>query len=364
MDEPPRISQLMAYNTGMENPKSSPPENIPRGTGAEYTHSAGGSVPAHHGDPAAGYAALVGGAAVVDLSHRTILRLRGKRAVEMLGAILTNDVPEDDARGVYAALLNPKGRIQTDLRVLKTDQGVLIDTEPEGAAAAREILGRYAPFSRVTLEDLSENETPWVILGLYGLRAKELLGNPELAEHETAEMTLGDITVLAAGVAVPVPGYDLIGPADAVGAAREHLVERGSIPVGLHAYETARIEAGIPRFGSDITPENFPAEAGILERAVSFEKGCYPGQETVARMHYRGHPNKELHRLAVEGSPPPPGAPILQNGKQVGTVTSVAPLPVDGRILALGYLSRNADPGETLHAGDAIVSSIHAREGD
>ena len=350
----------MAYNTGMENPKSSPPENIPRGTGAEYTHSVGGSVPAHHGDPAPEYAALVGGAAVVDLSHRTILLLTGKRAAEMLGAILTNDVPEDDARGVYAALLNPKGRIQTDLRVLKTDQGVLIDTEPEGAAAAREILGRYAPFSRVTLEDL----TPWAILGLYGPRAKELLGNPELAEHETAEITLGDITVLAAGVAVPVVGYDLIGPADAIETARWHLVDRGATPAGLNAYETARIEAGIPRFGSDITPENFPAEAGILQRAVSFEKGCYPGQETVARMHYRGHPNKRLRRLAVEGPLPEPGTPITQNEKQVGYLTSIASLPVDGETLALGYLSRNADPGETLHAGDAIVSPIHAREGD
>jgi folate-binding protein YgfZ len=349
----------MAYNTGMENPKSSPPENIPRGTGAEYTHSVGGSVPAHHGDPAAGYAALVGGAAVVDLSHRTILRLRGKRAVEMLGAILTNDVPDDDARGVYAALLNPKGRIQTDLRVLKTDQGVLIDTEPEGAAAAREILGRYAPFSRVTVEDL----TPWAILGLYGPRAKELLGNPELAEHETAEITLGATTVLAAGVAVPVVGYDLIGPADAIETARRHLVDRGATAAGLNAYETARIEAGIPRFGSDITPENFPAEAGILQRAVSFEKGCYPGQETVARMHYRGHPNKRLHRLAVEDPLPDPGTPITQNEKQVGYLTSIALLPVDGETLALGYLSRNANPGETLQAGNAIVSPIHAREG-
>jgi folate-binding protein YgfZ len=339
----------------MGDPKTFPPENIPRAGGAEYTRFAGVSV---HGDPATEYAALEGGAAVVDLSHRTILQLAGKDPIGMLNAILTNDVPKDGNVGVYATLLNPKGRIQTDLRVLKAHQGVLIDTEPEGAAAAQEILGRYAPFSRVTLEDLSESETPWRILGLYGPGAKELLGSLQLAEHETAEMTLGDIAVLAAGVALPVPGYDLICPADAVGAAREHLVERGAIPVGLHAYETARIGAGIPRFGSDITPENFPAEAGILERAVNFEKGCYPGQETVARMHYRGHPNKTLHHLAVEGDPPRAGTPILQNGKQVGSVTSVAPLPVDGRILALGYLSRNADTRDKLHAGEATLQPV------
>ena len=339
----------------MGDPETSQLENIPRAGGAEYTRFTGVSVPSHHGDPAAERAALEGGAAVVDLSHRTILRLAGKDPVGMLNAVLTNDVPKDDSVGVYAALLNPKGRIQTDLRVLKTHRGVLIDTEPEGAAAAREILGRYAPFSRVTLEDLAQNDTAWTILGLYGPQAKGLLGNLDLAEHESAEMTFGDITVLAAGVAVPVSGYDLIGPADAIGAAREHLVECGAAPVGLDAYETARIEAGIPRFGTDITPENFPAEAGILERAVSFGKGCYPGQETVARMHYRGHPNKRLHRLTVEGTPPPPGAPILQNGKQVGTVTSVAPLPVDGKIFALSYLHRNADTQATLHAGDTTL---------
>ena len=347
----------------MADSKTSPLENIPRAGGAEYTRFAGVSVPSHHGNPAAEYAALEGGAAVVDLSHRTILRLAGKDPVGMLNAVLTNEVPKDDSVGVYAALLNPKGRIQTDLRVLKTHRGVLIDTEPEGTAAAREILGRYAPFSRVTLEDVSENETPWVILGLYGPQAKGLLGHLELAEHESAEMTLGDITVLAAGVAVPVPGYGLIGPAQAIGAARELLVARGATPVGLHAYETARIKAGIPRFGADITPENFPAEAGILERAVSFTKGCYPGQETVARMHYRGHPNKRLYRLAVEGYPPRPGTPILQKGKQVGSVTSVAYLPVNGRILALGYLSRSADSGETLQAGSAIIWPIDAQEG-
>jgi folate-binding protein YgfZ len=317
-----------------------------------YTRSAGRSVPATE------YAALEEGAALVDLSHRTLLRLAGERAVEMLNAVLTNEVPEEGHRGVYALLLNPKGRIQTDLRVLKGKESILIDTEPEGAAAAKELLGRYAPFSRVGIEDLSEAGTPWGILGLYGPRAEELLGGLELDEHESREITLGDATVLAAGVAAPVPGYDLLGPDDALRTASDHLAGRGAVPVGLPAYETARIRAGIPRFGSDITPENFPAEAGILGRAVSFEKGCYPGQETVARMHYRGHPNKKLHRFILEGSPPPPGSPILQNEKQVGNVTSIAPAPVNGETFVLGYLTRNADAEEALYAGGATLRPL------
>ena len=275
----------------------------------------------------------------------------------MLNAILTNEVPKDDASGAYALLLNPKGRIQADLRVLKSSGDVLlVDTEPEGAAAAKDLLGRYAPFSRVTLEDLSEADQSWGILGLYGPRAGDLLDGLELAEHACAWIDPGGARVLAAGVEVPVTGYDLLGPADAVNAAREYLVGLGAVPAGPQVYETARVSAGIPRFGADITPENFPAEAGLLERAVSFEKGCYPGQETVARMHYRGHPNRTLHRLAVEGPPPAPGTEIVQGEKKVGRLTSIAPLPVGGETFALGYLSRKADTRGALHAGEATLA--------
>ena len=302
------------------------------------------------------YVAFEEGCALVDLSRRKILRLTGKDPLGMLNAILTNEVPKDEASGVYALLLNPKGRIQADLRVLKGAGDVLIDTEPEGAAATKELLGRYAPFSRVTLEDLSEADPPWGILGLYGPRAGELLDGLELAEHESAGIELGGTHVLAAGVEVPVPGHDLLGPAPGLRAAREHLAGLGAVPVGPLAYETARIAAGIPRFGADITPENFPAEAGILERAVSFEKGCYPGQETVARMRYRGHPNRTLHRLVVEGPPPAPGTEIVQGEKKVGRLTSIAALPVNGETFALGYLSRNADTQGALRAGDATLA--------
>jgi folate-binding protein YgfZ len=311
----------------MEEPGTA--RDLPDAGGTEYTRLANGVVPAHYGDPAAEYAALNEGAALVDRSHRTVLRLSGKKAVEMLNAVLTNDVPDEDNLGVYALLLNPKGRIQTDLRVLKSDGEVLVDVAPEGTSAAKELLGRYAPFYRVEVEDLSETDAPWGVLGLYGPRAKGLLDGLDLAEHQSVEITLGGENLLAAGVAVPVPGYDLLGPAGALRAALDHLLGRGALPAGLHAYETARVEAGVPRFGPDITPENFPAEAGLLERAVSFGKGCYPGQETVARMHYRGHPNRKLHRLALEGAPPAPGTEIFQGEKKVGQLTSLAPLPAD-----------------------------------
>jgi folate-binding protein YgfZ len=186
-----------------------------------------------------------------------------------------------------------------------------------------------------------------------------LLQNPYLAEHETKQVEIDGIPVLVVGVAVPVGGYDLIAPSAALDEIRGLLIGRGAVPVEYAAYESARIAAGIPRFGTDITPENFPGESeSILKRAVSFGKGCYPGQETVARMHYRGSPNKRLYRLTVEGPSPAPGTGISQGEKKVGYLTSVAPLPVDGETLALGYLSRNADAQGALRAGEATLRTL------
>src|SRR5687768_10137158 len=170
-----------------------------------------------------GYAALREGAAIVDRSERRLLRLTGKDPIGMLNAVLTSDVPTHGDRGAYAMLLDPKGRIQTDLRVVKAGDETLIDTEPEGAEAAKEILARYAPFSRVRLEELSE----WEMLGLYGPQATELLGNPDLAEHEATRAEIGGASVLVVGVAVPVGGYDLIGPPEALAVVHEHLIETG-----------------------------------------------------------------------------------------------------------------------------------------
>jgi folate-binding protein YgfZ len=312
-----------------------------------------------------GYAALREGAAIVDRSERRLLRLTGKDPIGMLNAVLTSDVPTHGDRGAYAMLLDPKGRIQTDLRVVKAGDEILIDTEPEGAGAAKGILARYAPFSRVRLEELS-----WSVLGLYGPRTREYFG--DLEEHQSREIEIEGRVLLSVGVAFPVPGYDLIGPPEDLAAVLRYLTASGATLVSADAHETARIEAGVPRFGADITPENFPGESkNSLERAISFEKGCYPGQETVARMHYRGSPNKKLYRFELEQDttePPEAGDEILQGEKKlvgptssvnvVGWLSSVAPLPVDGKIYTLGYLARKADLGAPMSAQNAMVLGV------
>ncbi|HEX5973673.1 MAG TPA: hypothetical protein VFY57_00815, partial [Rubrobacteraceae bacterium] len=171
----------------MEDPRR-PRLREPRSDASEavYTRSADRSVPGRPED----FAALI------DLPW-TLMRLSGEKAEEMLNSVLTNQVPEEDHLGVYALLLNPKGRIQTDLRVLKSAGEVLLVVEPEGAAAAKELLGRYAPFYRIGLEDLSGTEAAWGVIGLYGPRSGELLGGLELAEYESADVTLGGADLLA-----------------------------------------------------------------------------------------------------------------------------------------------------------------------
>ena len=196
------------------------------------------------GGDTSGYDALQTGAALVDHPGRRLLRLSGKDPVGMLNAVLTNEVPKETGLGAYALLLNPKGRIQTDLRVHKSGEDVLVVTEPEGADAAREILGRYAPFSRVKIEDLSRGDVPWSALGLYGPDAPRLLAGLQLAEHESAQTEVGGATLLAAGVALPISGFDLLGPADALLAARESLLRSGATVVTMPTcFPACRISA-------------------------------------------------------------------------------------------------------------------------
>ena len=310
-----------------------------------------------------GYAALRTSAALVD-RPAAILRLSGRDPAGMLDAILTSDVPKEENAGVYALLLDPKGRIQADLRVLKDGAGLLVVTEPEGAEAAEQILGRYAPFSRVELERL----TDWSVLGLYGPRAAERRGLPDLTEHETRRIEIDEGPLLVAGVASPVAGYDLIGPSETLKTIRERLVDEGVVLASPDEYETVRVEAGVPRFGRELTPANFPGESSVLGRAVDFKKGCYPGQETVARMHYRGSPNKVLYRFELEDAPDEPADEILRYDRKwlgpedtvdvASYVTSVSPLAIDGRRFALGYLPRKADLDAPMRVEDAAVLAL------
>lgn len=288
---------------------------------------------------------------LLDRSTRGTLLVRGPEAAEYLQGQLTNDVeglaPGD---GCYAALLDRKGHMQADMRVLRlAPEEIWIDTEPEAVEAARRHLEMYKIGREVDIDDVTAERS---ILSLIGPRSAEIGGGAVLPENICEPATPNGVDCLRVGTAL---GLDLIcGAADAV-AMREALSAAGAVEVGPEAAEIVRIEAGTPRFGAEMSSETMPAEAGIVERAVSFDKGCYIGQEPVARLHYKGRPNRHLRGLELSG-PAQPGAPLRLGEKEVGRVGSACLSPARGPI-ALAIVRREAEPGVELLVGEDGVTA-------
>jgi folate-binding protein YgfZ len=290
---------------------------------------------------------------LLDRSERGKLLLKGTEAAEYLQGQLTNDIEAlEPGEGCYAALLDRKGHMQTDMRVLRlVDDVVWVDTEAEGQAAARRHLEMYKVGREVEVEDVSEARA---LLSLIGPRSAELSGAPPLPEYACEELSVDGAKCLAVGTAL---GIDLIAPAEDSERLRRSLGEAGAVEVSPDAVEILRIEAGTPRFGAEMDSATMPAEAGIVEAAVNFEKGCYIGQETVARLHYRGKPNRHLRGLRLS-APAQPGEVLLAGEKEVGRVGSSCVSPIHGPI-ALAILRREAEPGaEPLVGEDGVTAQV------
>jgi len=275
---------------------------------------------------------------VVDRSDRGKLLVTGAEAAEYLQGQLTNDIEAlEPDEGCYAVLLDRKGHMQADMRVLVVSgEKIWIDTEPEALAAARRHLEMYK-VGRVSL---------------IGPRSAELAGSSPLPEYCHEEIAVEGIECPAVGTAF---GIDLVPHA----AERERLIaalaEAGAPEVSADAAEILRIESGVPRFGSEMDTATMPAEAGIVERAVNFEKGCYIGQETVARLHYKGKPNRHLRGLKLSG-PAEPGATLSLGEKEVGKLGSGCVSPAHGAI-GLAIVRREAEPGAELLVGEDGVTA-------
>ena len=288
---------------------------------------------------------------LLDRSERGKLIVSGSEAAEYLQGQLTNEVEAlEPGEGQYAALLDRKGHMQADMRVLRTGSDELwIDTEAEALPAALRHLEMYKIGREVAIADLTAER---VILSLIGPRSVEVAGTAALPEHANEAAKVGGVECLAVGTA---EGIDLIAKAGDAANLREALTGAGAVEVGSEAAEVVRIEAGVPRFGAEMSTETMPAEAGIVERAVSFTKGCYIGQEPVARLHYKGRPNRHLRGLELSG-PAPSGASLRLGEKEVGRVGSACLSPARGPI-ALAIVRREAEPGAELAVGEDGVTA-------
>jgi tRNA-modifying protein YgfZ len=279
--------------------------------------------------------------------ERAALTVKGADGAEYLQGQLTNDIEAlERGQGCYAALLDRKGHLQADMRVLHLeDEEIWLDLETVPAPAVLKHLRTYSIGRDVEIEDASER---WTITSLIGPRARELAGFEGLApEHAQGFREWDGIEVLAVATDV---GLDLITKADAAASLGELLAAAGAVEVSEPAAEIIRVESGRPRFGLDMGPESMPAEADLTERAVDFEKGCYIGQEPVARLHYRGKPNRTLRGLRLSALAEH-GAPLLLGDKEVGTIGTAGLSPAFGPI-ALAIVRREAAEGDQLAVGD------------
>jgi folate-binding protein YgfZ len=216
-------------------------------------------------------------------------------------------------------------------------------------AAARRHLEMYSIGRDVKVTDVSAERA---ILSLIGPRAVEVAGTAALPENACEETAVAGVECLATGTAL---GIDLIVAAAEAERLRGALSEAGAIAVSPEAAEILRIESGTPRFGAEMGTETMPAEAGIVEDAVSFTKGCYIGQETVARLHYKGRPNRHLRGLRLS-APAAPGAALRLGEKEVGRLGGAAVSPALGPI-GLAILRREAEPGAELAVGEDGVTA-------
>jgi folate-binding protein YgfZ len=288
---------------------------------------------------------------LLDRSGRGKLLVSGPDAAEYLQGQLTNDVEAlEVGDGQYAALLDRKGHMQADMRVLRAgDEEIWIDTEPEAIAAARRHLEMYSIGREVKVGDVSDERA---ILSLIGPRSAEIAGTAPLPVNACEAGALAGIELLAAGTRW---GIDLIAGAAEAGRLREALLAAGAVEVSAEAVEILRVESGVPRFGAEMGTATMPAEAGIVEDAVSFTKGCYIGQETVARLHYKGRPNRHLRGLRLS-APAETGAALRLGEKEVGQLGGAVVSPALGP-LGLAILRREAEPGTELAVGEDGVTA-------
>jgi folate-binding protein YgfZ len=284
--------------------------------------------------------------------ERAALTVRGADAAEYLQGQLTNDIESlERERGCYAALLDRKGHLQSDMRVLRLEnEAIWLDLEPGPAPAVLKHLRTYSIGRKVEIEDVTDQ---WATTSLIGPRAGEISGFDGLSpEHAQRWRNWDGTEVLAVATDL---GFDLITRADDSASLVELLEAAGAARVSESAAEIVRVESGRPRFGLDMGPESMPAEAGITDRAVDFEKGCYIGQEPVARLHYRGRPNRTLRGLRLS-APAEHGDRLVLGDKEVGAIGTASLSPGLGPI-ALAIIRREAEEGEQLAVGDGGVTA-------
>jgi len=332
--------------------------------GAGEVGRGGHVIPAHYGDARAEYDAVRGGGAgLIDLSARGRVEVSGAEAVQFLNGLVTNDVKAlEDGAWMHAAFPNVQGRLLASVRVIRHGDVFLFDTEAATHATVLKNLERFTLAGDFRVRDAGAGTA---MLSVQGAGSREVVG--AIAGEEAAGLGRGRAAEWQWGGARALvlrathtaeDGFDFVCDAGVAVELWESLAGAGARPVGFDALEVLRVEAGVPRYGVDVDDTNVVLEAAADE-AVSFTKGCYVGQEIIARIHWRGHVAKRLTGLVLEDgdAPAPSGAKVFSGdgAREVGRVTSSVHSPRLGRAVALGVVKY-----DFLAAGTAV----RVRDGD
>jgi folate-binding protein YgfZ len=316
------------------------------------------------------YATLTKRCGLVDRCERGKLALTGRDAVEFLNGQVTNELLGlKPGEGCYAAFLTHKGKMLGDLRILALGKDatsepdeLLLDTERVALQALFDMIRRFKMGYEVELHKRTLESS---LLSLIGPSCAETavsafeLDGASLPrrenEHVSVSLARRPMRLIRTDL-----GFDVLGDSEALEPLRGALENAGAVSVSESAAEIARVERGRPRYGIDLDESTIPQEAGLNERAVSFTKGCYVGQETVARLHYRGKPNRHLRGLRLS-EPTEPGVELRLGERPVGHLTSSVISPALGPI-GLALVRREAEPGTHVaigeHGANAIVSEL------
>lgn len=335
----------------------------------------------HFGDPAGEYAAATEGLAVFDRSHRARLLVSGRAPGQMLNGILTGRMPTGPVaagegvlggEATYHAVLTPKGKMLTDLwamsRGTKEAEELLLDVPVAGLDALSENFRKFIPPRFATVTDVSAEVAMITVSGpqaaatLSRLALGLRVGSEELSALAEGEWRLagpaatGGLAVVRTMEVWP-EAWTVVGPADSVAALWKVLVAEGARPAGLGVWSTLRVEAARPVYGTDMDADTIPVEAGIHDRAIDYQKGCYTGQEVIVRIRDRGKVNRQLRLLHLGDAPAPARGAELHRvddpEKVAGHVTSVVESPRFGETIALAYVRAGLD--EVLLSGKKIA---------
>ncbi|MGH7833302.1 MAG: aminomethyltransferase family protein [Candidatus Binatia bacterium] len=338
--------------------KDSPLAEIHRANGARFVDRDGWRVPAGYGSVLTEYQAVRSRAGLLDLCRRSPVRFTGADRVEYLNGMVSNDVKTlNPGTGTYAAIVNVQGKILADVRLFRAEESLLLDLPEFLKDIILDHLNRHLVADEVEIEDLTERygmisiQGPVAAALLRAVFPQDLPANP--LSHSLFDLAGHEIRIVRA-THTGEEGYDLIAQAGQLQTVAS-LIEKAFEPlacvwVGVEAEEILRVEAGIPRYGIDMDADNLLLETG-LESHLSFHKGCYLGQEVVERIRSRGHVNKKLSGIVLEGTAPAErGDRIYAGEKEIGEITSSVISPHLNAPIALAYVHR-----DFLDAGTPVV---------